>query len=146
MELHNIKNLLEKYFEGETSLQEEKELKNYFSSENIAPELLQYKSMFGYFSEEKTTESEREIVLEKKSNHRKWLGMAASIVILLGIGFTFLKQPVQQDDLGTFDDPEMALIETQKAFNLIAENLNKGKESINYLQEYENTKNRIFKN
>ncbi len=146
MELHNIKNLLEKYFEGETSLQEEKELKNYFSSENIAPELLKYKSMFGYFSKEKTTESEREIVLEKKSNNRKWLGMAASIVILLGIGFTFLKQPVQQDDLGTFDDPEMALIETQKALALIAENFNKGKEKMYYLQEYENTKNKIFTN
>lgn len=146
MELHNIKQLLEKYFEGETSLQEEKELKNYFSSENIAPELVQYQNMFGYFSKEKATESKIEIVLEKKSNSRKWLGMVASIVILLGIGFTFLKQPVQQDDLGTFDDPEIALIETQKALNLIAENLNKGKEKMYYLQEYENTKNRIFKN
>lgn len=146
MELHNIKQLLEKYFEGETSLQEEKELKNYFSSENIASELMPYKSMFGYFSNEKTTESKKEIVLEKKSNSRKWLGMVASIVILLGIGFTFLKQPVQQDDLGTFDDPEIALIETQKALNLIAENLNKGKEKMYYLQEYENTKNKIFTN
>lgn len=145
MELHNIKQLLEKYFEGETSLQEEKELKNYFSSKNIAPELVQYQNMFGYFSKEKATESKREIVLEKKSNSRKWLGMVASIVILLGIGFTFLK-PIQQDSLGTFDDPEIALIETQKALNLIAENLNKGKEKMYYLQEYENTKNRIFKN
>ena len=72
--------------------------------------------------------------------------MAASIVILLGIGYTFLNQPKQSDDLGTFDNPEIALIETQKALNLIAENLKKGKESMNYLQEFENTKNRIFNN
>ena len=146
MELHNIKNLLEKYFEGQTSLQEEKELKNYFSSEDIAPELMQYRSLFGYFSKEKTTESKTKIVLEKKSKNIRWLGMAASIVILLGIGYTFLNQPKQSDDLGTFDNPEIALIETQKALNLIAENLKKGKESMNYLQEFENTKNRIFNN
>lgn len=145
MESHNIKQLLEKYFEGETSIQEEKELKHYFSSDNVAPELLQYQSMFGYFSKEKKTQSQREIILTKKTN-KKGFWMAASVVILLGIGVTFLNQPVQPEDLGTFDSPEIALEETQKALSLIAENLNRGKQKIQYIQEYENTKNFIFKN
>lgn len=143
MESHNIKELLEKYFDAETSLQEEKELKKYFSSENISPELMQYQHMFGYFSKEQKSETQKAFYIKKKSN-RHWLSIAASVVVLLGIGFTFLKQPPAETNLGTFDDPEVALAETQKAFSLIAENLNKGKEKIYYLQEFENTKNKIF--
>lgn len=145
MELHNIKQLLEKYFDGQTSIQEEKELKNYFSSKNIDSELMQYQDMFGYFSKEQQTETQIEPTLKQKPN-RKWLWMAASVVVLLGIGFTFLKHPVQSEDLGTFDNPEIAFEETQKALQLVAENLNKGKQKIEYIQEYENAKNLIFKN
>jgi len=143
MESHNIKELLEKYFNAKTSLQEEKELKNYFSSENISPEFMQYQDMIGYFSKEQKTETQRAFYI-KKTSKRDWLSIAASVVIILGIGFTFLKQSPTENNLGTFNDPEIALAETQKAFNLIAENLNKGKEKIYYLQEYENTKNKIF--
>lgn len=145
MELHNIKQLLEKYFDGQTSIQEEKELKNYFSSKNIVSELMQYQDMFGYFSKEQQTETQIEPTLKQKPN-RKWLWMAASVVVLLGIGFTFLKHSVQSEDLGTFDNPEIAFEETQKALQLVAENLNKGKQKIEYIQEYENAKNLIFKN
>lgn len=145
MELHNIKQLLEKYFDGQTSIREEKELKSYFSSENIAPELMQYQNMFGYFSKEQQTETQKEFALRQKPN-RKWLWVAASVIVLLGIGFTFLKQPVQSDDLGTFESPEIAFEQTQKALQLVAENLNRGKRKIEYIQEYENAKNLIFKN
>ena len=144
MELHNIKQLLEKYFEGQTSIQEEKELKNYFASENISPELMQYQDLFAYFSEEQQTETQKEFVLKQKTQ-QKWLWMAASAIIVLTIGFTFLKQPIASDDLGTFDNPEIAFEETQKALQLLAENLNRGKQKIEYIQEYENTKNFIFK-
>lgn len=36
MELDRIENLLEKYFEGETTIAEENELKVYFSSSDVA--------------------------------------------------------------------------------------------------------------
>ncbi len=35
MELNDLRNLLQKYEEGETSLQEERDLKKYFSSEEV---------------------------------------------------------------------------------------------------------------
>jgi len=142
MELRKIKQKLEKYFEGQTSLQEEKELKHYFSSQNVAPELLPYRSAFAYFSQEKTTLSSKKFVLYQKLSFKKWLSISASVVVLLSIGF-FMQQ---SEDLGTFDDPEIAFIETQKSLHLIAENLNKGKEKVYLLQEYENTKNKIFLN
>jgi len=142
MELHKIKQNVEKYFEGKTSLEEEKELKNYFYSQNIVSELLPYRNLFVFFYQEKTTQSDQVFVLRRKSNFKKWFSIAVSVITPMGIAF-FMQQP---EDLGTFDDPEIAFVETRKALNLIAENINKGKEKVYLLQEYENTKNRIFTN
>lgn len=146
MESHKIRPLLEKYFDGETSIEDERILKNYFSSDAVAPEFSEYKDIFGFYTAEKTLTSTREFLIKKESNIRQILSVAASVVVALGIGFMLLKtQPEVASDLGSFDDPEIALIETQKALALIGQNLNKGKESINYLNEYEVTKNKIFK-
>lgn len=144
MELHNINELLDKYFDGNTTLAEEKQLKAYFSSDNVAPEHAQFKPLFGYYTAEQTSETQKVFKFNKKPN-RQWLWTAASVVVMIGIGLTVLqKNPTQPEQLGTFDDPEMAYQEAQKAFQLIAENLNKGKQNIQYLQEFENNKNRIF--
>lgn len=53
MEYNNIKDLLEKYWAGETDLQEESTLKHYFSSADVHPSLTQYKPLFSYFQEAK---------------------------------------------------------------------------------------------
>ena len=146
MESHNIRQLLEKYFDGETSVADERILKDYFSSDAVAPEFSEHQDLFGFYAAEKTVSSTKVFPIKKKSNIRQFMAIAASVVILLGIGFTLLKtQPEINTDLGSFDDPELALIETQKALALIGENLNKGKESISYLNEYEVTRNKIFK-
>lgn len=141
MELQNIKNLIEKYFDGTTSIKEEKQLKAYFSSNNVAPELEKYRSMFAYFSLEKQVETNHKINIRQKKKFNYWI--AASVVVAIGLGFVFF-QP-KEEDLGTFDDPEIALQETQKALRLVSENINKGKEKMGYLKEFENTKKTIFK-
>lgn len=64
MEFNKIEDILEKYFQGETSIAEEKELKDYFSSPNVAQHLEQYKPMFGYFSHVKEQKSTQEIPLK----------------------------------------------------------------------------------
>ncbi len=49
MALDKIEQLLEKYFEAETSIAEENELRVYFSSQDVAQHLQQYqlKNVFG---------------------------------------------------------------------------------------------------
>ena len=49
MELARIEKLLDKYFEGETTISEEKELKVYFTGETVPSHLEKYKDLFGYF-------------------------------------------------------------------------------------------------
>lgn len=46
----NINQILEKYWNAEASLQEEAELRAYFSSDDVAPEHKQYKDLFTFFS------------------------------------------------------------------------------------------------
>ncbi len=43
------------------------------------------------------------------------------------------------------DNPELALQQTEKALALVSEHLNTGIESVSYINEYEQSKNRIFK-
>lgn len=147
MELDKIENLLEKYFEGETTIAEENELKIYFSSSDVAQHLEHYRGMFGYFSAAKEQKFEKELP-SKITTKKKvaWLSIAASIVILLGL-FTFYNQNMTQNqDLGTYDDPEKAFQETQKALNLLSKNVNVGVEGMQYVQEYQQSTELIFKN
>ncbi len=46
MESVNVKKLLDAYFEGTTSLEEEKSLQNYFNNETVADDLVQYQPIF----------------------------------------------------------------------------------------------------
>jgi len=151
MELDKIENILEKYFQGETTIAEENQLKEYFSSPNVAQHLEQYKPMFGYFSQVKEQKSTQKIPLQTKKRNVAWLSIAASVVVLLGIGTYFYVSDrttppvVAQSELGTYDDPEEALAATQKALALLSNNVNVGIGSVQYIKEYETSKNKIFK-
>lgn len=147
MELDKIEILLEKYFDGETTIAEENELKIYFSSSDVAQHLEHYQGMFGYFSAAKEQKFEQELPLKTKARNKvAWLSVAATIVILLGM-FTFFNQNISQSqDLGTYDDPEKAFQETQKALNLLSKNVNVGVGGMQYVQEYQKSTELIFKN
>jgi len=148
MELDKIELLLEKYFQGDTSIAEENELKLYFSSLNVAQHLEQYKLMFGYFSQAKEQQFKQGIPLLSKKRQVAWLSIAASVIVLLGIGtYTYVNydNAGQSQNLGTYDDPEEAFKETQKALALLSNHVNTGIESVQYVQEYEDSKNLIFK-
>jgi len=151
MEFNKIEDILEKYFQGETSIAEENQLKEYFASSNVAQHLEQYKPMFGYFSQVKEQKSTQEIPLKTNKRNVAWLSIAASVVVLLSVGTYFYVSEkttppvVAQSELGTYDDPEEALAATQKALALLSNNVNVGIESVHYINEYEQSKNKIFK-
>lgn len=146
MESNNIELLLEKYFQGGISTVEENELRDYFSSPDVAPHLERYKPMFDYSVLVKDQQTKQEIPLQSKKHRVMWLSIAASVVVLLGIGiYLFYNNANEKQDLGTYDDPEVAFAATQKALELVSNNLNVGIKSVYYIQEYQNTKELIFK-
>jgi len=137
MGLANIEELLKKYLDAETTIAEEKELKTYFSSDNVAPHLQEYQEMFGYFSTSKNERFTKTIQLKSQKMNWKWLSVAASVVLLVSV-YTGYQSNQQRK-------AERIYTETQMAFGMLAANLNKGNEAILKLQHFEDTKNKIFK-
>lgn len=146
MELAQIEQLLHKYLEGNTSIAEERELKNYFSSNNVASHLQPYQSMFGYYKKQEEIQFTKTLPLQpRKRNNVKWIGVAASFVVLFGTALFYMNSNGTNENLGTFDDPEIAFIETQKALEMLSENVNYGVEGVVLLNEYDQSKKTIFK-
>lgn len=139
MELANIEKLLNKYFEGNTSVKEEEILKKYFSSKQIAPHLEEYQPLFNYFTISKREALSKPIQLKSHRRNWNWIGIAASLLLLFSV-YTGYEYNQQQK-------AEKIYNETQMALSMLSANLNKGKAiAINELQEFELTKNKAFNN
>ena len=136
MELDRIEKLLEKYLEASTSVAEEKELRTYFSQESVPTHLEQYAPMFQYFSLAKEERFTKQVPLKTRRNYFKWASVAAVAVLMIGIYFgnEYQKQK----------EAEFAYNETKKALSLLADNFSRGTEKVAYLNEFENTKQKIY--
>lgn len=152
MVLNNIEQLLEKYDNGETSLNEEQQLRDYFAQEEVAPHLESYKVMFQYFNTTKQEHYTKDVPLKPKKTYTyQWISVAAAIVLLFG--FFFNQNREKQEALLAYNQTMEAfnLVSSQfnkgtQAMQIISSNIDKGKEGIAQLGEFSNTTNKIFKN
>lgn len=138
MKKENIQQLLQKYFEGETTLLEEKQLRHYFLYEKMAPELAQYKVLFTVFEEDKNilAELEEEDLLPetkmRKIAWKSWTSWSAAAVILLVLGFSwFYNQSSIQDN--TLSPREIQI--AQKYLGMGLESMDKGIEASSKFSE-----------
>ncbi|WP_412985850.1 hypothetical protein [Pontimicrobium sp. IMCC45349] len=164
MVLDNIEQLLEKYENAETTLQEEQQLKDYFSQETVAPHLEMYKPMFTYFLQTQKEQYTKDVPLKPKKtiNLYRWISVAAVAVLMFGI-YTQVGNSSKSIEGQLNDEQLLAYNQTVEAFNLLSSNFNKSKDNINtlglmstsldkgteniaYLGEFSNTTNKIFKN
>jgi hypothetical protein len=80
--MERLEELLNRYFEGETSLEEERELREFFRSTQIIPSQWEcYRAIFGYFDSERAIVSDRATyTIPAKHRVRKitWLSTAAA--------------------------------------------------------------------
>uniref|UniRef100_UPI00404AFE13 hypothetical protein n=1 Tax=Flavobacterium sp. TaxID=239 RepID=UPI00404AFE13 len=147
MEPHNIDNLITKYFDGDTSLQEEKTLKDYFSKVIVAPHLETYKPLFNFIKTEKEQKSTTLSMPQNNKKRNNWVAISAAVCLFsLGMLWIYDAQVNQIEPEESIQDPELAYQETKKALLLVSENLNKGMNKTVYLSEFNKSKNLIFKN
>ncbi len=100
-EIKYIEKLLRNFFEGITTIAEEKTLYQFFNGNNVPGYLLKYKPVFEYFetglaSELNHVESKYTVLPVPGRNRWKlWIGIAASLVLIVtGIGlYNYSNEP-----------------------------------------------------
>ena len=138
MELKEIKQILQKYFEGESTELEEQLLTDYFESDSIDPELEQYTSFFSgikelaFIDRDETLEEEiMDHILEnehREKTHYRWLwqtvsGVAAALLIAV-LAVNFYGNNQKWED--TYSNPDQAYNEASHALQYMAGYYQKG--------------------
>ena len=93
MNEQKVQELLQRYFDGATSLEEERYLKRYFACDKIHDSLKAYRPMFTFFAQELAIEPPQRKTKARKIrlNMSIITALAASIAILLWIGLVEMK-------------------------------------------------------
>ncbi|HJZ39184.1 MAG TPA: hypothetical protein VJ203_02340 [Bacteroidales bacterium] len=143
MENNRIKHLLEKYFEGQSTLAEEQELVEYFSGNHEFPDsLVRYRSMFSLLHMNRYQGVEIRgmenkiagLIRDDEASSKPLPGRkrfyryaaAATIAVLVGLSGVLLFQKSSSPVTDTYADPQLAYIEAQKALMYVSEKMNKG--------------------
>ena len=137
MESQKIHILLQKYFDAETTLDEENELITYFSSGEVDETLKMYVPMFSGIKELSVDEDPNlgddlmNYILESEHKEKlkyRWMwqmvtGVAASVILVM-LAVNFYSDRNQWKD--TYTNPDQAYAEASKTLNFVAGKYNKG--------------------
>ncbi|MEG1563747.1 MAG: hypothetical protein RR365_08480 [Bacteroides sp.] len=152
MDYKYIEQLLERYWQCETSLEEESELRSFFSQEEVPAHLLRYKNLFVY------QQVQQEVGLSKdfdarllaqvevpvvKARHltlsKRFMPLfkaAAVVAIMVSLGnmaqSTFFGNEALDYNYDaytdTYDDPEVAYKQVSSALMMLSEGINKSQD------------------
>lgn len=164
MDLQKIKALLEKYYSGESSLEEEEILRTYFTQADVIPELQPDKDIFMFNLEQKSEQDNMPDMSEQiwraieEDNLPKTISMkqkvvywslrvAAGIVVLLA-SFFLLKNQVQEENQSnkitdTYNNPEEAYKQAKQTLLYVSAMLNNGTEHLEPIQKINEGKEKL---
>ena len=163
MTTREIEALLECYFEGSTSLAEEKLLHEFFQTSEIPVHLLKYKDIFNFYDEARTgliTNAQfdgntrklmatDEVVVMPVNQVFKGrrlfvtIAFAASVVFLLGLAMTWLVDLRRHNAAEKAMSAEMAYAATCEALAIVSGNFNYGIRQASRLQMIDQTVTKI---
>jgi hypothetical protein len=153
MNIKEIERLIAKFYEGETTLEEEEFLRGFFRGEEIPEHLAEHKPVFSFFEKEqkeeiqnpgfdknlfsKLGEDEGKVIpmTPKKIRIAYIASLAAAIVLLIGIVATIVLN-VNTGSKFTKEN-ELAYAEAQEALMIVSSNLNCGVSQVRYLQAFD---------
>lgn len=135
MNTKEIESLLDRYFEGESTLQEEQLLRDFFQSPEVPDNLKIHQPLFSYFEQASTETMESEInVIPRYPKRNRMIyisSLAAGVLLVIGLFFTFLNDYHRKNQLYRLTpDAQVAYSQTQDALLLLSGNLNNGLKQI----------------
>ncbi len=152
MDLKQVEIILEKYWEGNSSMEEERLIKDFFAFGDVPEHLEQYRELF--IAEELWVnpligrDFDKEIIekINGTKNQSRWnLLKIAAIGLILIITYIsvyqFDNQKVLAED--TTESPEAALAETKRAFLMIAEAMTISEKQVLMFSKLDETNEKI---
>lgn len=121
--MNRIQELLERYWQCESSIEEERELRRYFSGGSIPEGMASYQPLFDWKEQQTALVSEKALSLPKEKKTQisfySLLKVAAVVLIFLSLGIgiqTHYQQDKKIDQIlsETFTDPQEAVKETEE--------------------------------
>ena len=161
MDFKNVEELLKKYWDCETTLEEEKQLREYFGSNNIPEQLKDTAPLFRYFEEAKK-KSLNDVAFEGQVLHKvhapkqgkliklvyNSMRIAAGLaVVIASVWFirSEIRESTPQAVVDTYDDPKLAFEETKKALLMISKSFGTAEEQARKINMFNEAQEEIQK-
>lgn len=140
--------LVDKYFEAETTVDEEAIIQQYFAQSTVAAGLSQYKPYFSLLERQKNVTFDKELSLPStlkvvhrsasKSYNLVWLKAVAAVFFIAIGGYWIMSnqvKPIEEKQMANanyieVEDPELALKYTMEALALVSKKYKKGEEQL----------------
>lgn len=145
--------MLEKYYEGETTLGEEHAIRQFFEKADIIP--VKYKESAALFTYLKMDAGVKMPVSRgyapPKAKRKPWiistLAVAAGLTLLISLpGILQPKMAIDQIAEITYEEQKKVYYQTKEALLIVSENLNRGKKEIQRLSIFHEVQKTIIKN
>lgn len=162
MDSNGMKELLDKYWNCETTLAEEEQLRAYFRNGDIPEEWKETAVLFRYFEENKkkslndiSFESDLMKKVRVPTEHSKVkrlfynsMRIAAGLVVVI-VATWFIRTEVRnstpQEVVDTYDDPKLAFEETKKALMMISRSFGSAEEQAKKINMFNEAQEEIQK-
>ena len=160
MDSKNLEQLLEKYWNCETTLEEEQQLRTFFQNGSIPDAMKDTTTLFRFFEAEKnkTLQENFEKTVTKELRQRQGgkiismvsfanIARIAAGVLVMVVATYFIRQEVRksypQELQDTYSDPKMALEETKKALMMISNSFNKAQRDAGKIKAFNEAEEKI---
>lgn len=161
MDFNNMEELLKKYWNCETTLEEEKQLREFFAGNNIPDQWKETAAMFRYFDEVKKKSLNdlafdgqvlRSINTTKEGRIKRLvyntMRIAAGLAVVIAATWfirTEIRSSMPQEVVDTYDDPKMAFEETKKALLMISKSFGTAEEQTRKINMFNEAQEEIQK-
>lgn len=162
MDYNKIEELLKRYWNCETTLEEEKQLRDYFGGNNIPGQWKEAAALFRYFEEHKKKSLNdvsfegqvmRHVSTPKQGRIVKFIyntmKIAAGLaVVILATWFirNEIRETTPQAVVDTYNDPKLAFEETKKALLMISKSFGTAEEQARKINMFNEAQEEIQKN
>ena len=141
MKLDELNKLLDKYERAETSLEEERAIKNHFAQQDS--DNSEYQSIFSLYQQEQERAIPELEKPEKPNAKFTWMKIAAVLIVIIAGAF-FYQQYQYQQQLKQ-QQAQKAFDQTKEVLKLVATEFQKGKSNLILLKDINQTKNQFIK-